>query len=349
MMDIAPLFPRAEILDLRLDFTLSTGYGRKLLETYLEKRDLDMREEIETLLKTPSLRRVVPSAIEIELTNRCLLKCFFCPHVLETGEIDADPAMVNKTLEEFHSIAENGLIIFSGYGEPFLWKPFLETLKSAAARYSDMDFLVETNGFELGEGLGRDLTDRGINNIVFMISLDSENRRIYEEWKSEDFYNDVVENVRSFAGVYKPVLSLATRRRLGLSHGVIVDFVKSEETYPHLAAFYEQWKDAGVDVNVTKFRKYDGQVKGRLLAETGPLKRFPCYHLERDIFIRADGTAPLCSMDRGGSNILGNISTSSLAEIWEAGRRKYDKHIQDPQSISICAQCDEWHVPTTRV
>ena len=50
------------------------------------------------------------------------------------------------------------------------------------------------------------------------------------------------------------------------------------------------------------------------------MKRFPCWHLKRDMAILIDGTVPLCREDVRAEHPQGNALTEDLAAIWERRR-----------------------------
>ena len=78
------------------------------------------------------------------------------------------------------------------------------------------------------------------------------------------------------------------------------------------------------------------------LISSGPLKRFPCWHLKRDMAILLDGTVPLCKEDLGLSVRLGNALEDDLATVWESARGMYRSHLAASYP-GICAACDEYY------
>jgi len=354
MMNIAPLFPDPAILEMRLNFSLHDPYGKILtsalskLDSCSDSRSPGIEELIRTIVAAPELKRGAPRVLEIELTNRCLLKCFFCPHTQETTEHDMKPELLDRILNEFGAISPEGMVIFSGYGEPFLWNDFESMVLKRAAEHPNQLFLIETNGIELGAEFGAALTGAGIRNVFVMVSLDAADENKYEQWKGEDFYEDIKENILSFAEAYQIPIPRLAKRSLGDIKRVTVNFVKSEKTYPELAAFFDLWKnEKNIAVNITKFRNYGGGLGDKTLADTAPSVRFPCFHLERELFVRADGRVPLCSQDSNTTKLLGNAEKENLSIIWDRSHSNFTEHAKEPSCYEICSGCDEWHVPTT--
>jgi radical SAM protein with 4Fe4S-binding SPASM domain len=64
--------------------------------------------------------------------------------------------------------------------------------------------------------------------------------------------------------------------------------------------------------------------------------------------ILADGRVVLCDQDCAGSVELGNLSATSLGEIW-LGEKMSSIRAQHQSGrfevTTLCAACDEWHRP----
>ena len=73
-----------------------------------------------------------------------------------------------------------------------------------------------------------------------------------------------------------------------------------------------------------------------------PLKRFPCWHLKRDLAVLLDGRVPMCREDVGLRHPLGNLFEEDLATVWERGREPYLGHLRQ-EYPPLCAGCDEYY------
>ena len=74
-----------------------------------------------------------------------------------------------------------------------------------------------------------------------------------------------------------------------------------------------------------------------------PLERSPCWHLRRDMFIRADGAVSLCKQDIENNVILGNISKESVLEIRKKASSYWEKNfVGGFEEIPDCNKCDEY-------
>jgi spiro-SPASM protein len=98
----------------------------------------------------------------------------------------------------------------------------------------------------------------------------------------------------------------------------------------------------GGKVIVQKYDPFCGFLPDRRVTDLSPLKRFPCWHLKRDVAVLMDGSVCLCREDLKGEHVLGNIAKQSLEEIWAAGDRFYRDHLQE-RYPELCKKCDEYY------
>ena len=83
-------------------------------------------------------------------------------------------------------------------------------------------------------------------------------------------------------------------------------------------------------------------------SDLSPVKRRPCWHLQRDMNILLDGTIPCCREDlaalkgKGSKASPGNALTEDLSLVWERGMDLYLEHSKLAYN-GICAGCDEFY------
>ncbi|HET6451800.1 MAG TPA: SPASM domain-containing protein, partial [Spirochaetia bacterium] len=106
--------------------------------------------------------------------------------------------------------------------------------------------------------------------------------------------------------------------------------------------FYRQWKTRTENVIIQKYDSFHGTLPDRTVADLSPLKRFPCWHLKRDMAILLDGSVPLCREDVHTSVRLGNAFHDELAVIWDSAREIHRSHLSGTYP-GICAACDEYY------
>jgi spiro-SPASM protein len=80
----------------------------------------------------------------------------------------------------------------------------------------------------------------------------------------------------------------------------------------------------------------------RKVADLSPVRRFPCWHLKRDMAVLLDGTVPLCREDVRVESPLGNALSEDLATVWERAQHIYTAHVGGAYP-GLCAGCDEYY------
>ena len=125
--------------------------------------------------------------------------------------------------------------------------------------------------------------------------------------------------------------------------------------------FYRFWKGEGLPVEVSQagrkdgshiiIQKYDdfcGALSKLQASDLSPIKRMPCWHIQRDMNILVDGRVPCCREDLGAlfgegkKPLWGNAFESDLKSIWEKGAHLYAEHCAGNYS-DICSDCDEYY------
>jgi spiro-SPASM protein len=121
-----------------------------------------------------------------------------------------------------------------------------------------------------------------------------------------------------------------------------VQAVRMKENEERLEDFYRAWKARLGQVIIQKYDPFGGLLPDRRVADLSPLKRFPCWHLKRDLAVLLDGRVPLCREDVGVSHPLGNLFEEDLAAVWARGEPRYRDHLRGDY-LPPCAGCDEYY------
>jgi len=170
-----------------------------------------------------------PTFIVFSPTQRCNLNCIGCyagsnSHTAATLPFD----YVDRIVGETHDIFGSRFMTISG-GEPFMYKSDGKTLLDIFEKYSDMFFLVYTNGTLINDEIVERLSEAA--NVTPAISV--------EGFEAET-------DARRGEGVYKRILNTFSRlRSAGVPFGVSVtatsannDVLLSDEFYDYY--FLEQ-------------------------------------------------------------------------------------------------------------
>ena len=162
--------------------------------TLMEKPALDPRRYHETAAATRAAHTERPPVcLYLEVTNRCNLLCTTCPRTYVELEPPAD-----MSWELFTRIVDQSpdakRAVLHGVGEPMLVKNLPQMVRYLKDR--GVYVLFNTNGTLLNRKNGRALIDSGLDEL--RVSLDASNRESYLAIRGKNYFDRILQNVRSF-------------------------------------------------------------------------------------------------------------------------------------------------------
>jgi radical SAM protein with 4Fe4S-binding SPASM domain len=265
----------------------------------------------------------LPDIVQIESTNLCNAKCVFCPRDemhRRQGVMDFD--LFRKVVDE---CAELGIthVRVHNYGEPFLDKALVEKVRYAKSR-GIAEVGMISNGSLITEELARGMVDAGLDAIN--ISVDAAGKEVFERTRINLDYDTVIANVRTLARLR----DLNPRRRPKL----ILSFVRQDDSADE-QAFINEWSQIADKIHITDLHNWAGTLHGRSDV------RYPCYRMWLTFTVLWDGRVSLCCADYDGRNVLGDLRTSTIAEVWnnQAYRAVRRQHLESG-GPEICRSCD---------
>jgi radical SAM protein with 4Fe4S-binding SPASM domain len=117
----------------------------------------------------------LPSIIELSLIDSCNRTCENCPRsntlVAPNNNVWMDIALIRRLRTDLKTIGFNGIVVFSGFGEPLLY-PFLMEAIETLSEVAKVD--VVTNADYLNKVKMQEMIDLGMNKML--ISLYNKNR-----------------------------------------------------------------------------------------------------------------------------------------------------------------------------
>ncbi len=275
--------------------------------------------------KKPRFKRVY-----VEITNRCNLRCTFCPGTRRRPE--------TMTPEAFARIAQS-LAGYTSYlylhvmGEPLL-HPRLEELMDTAHGLG-FRLCLTTNGMLLGERGEVLAVHPGLHRVS--ISLHS------AEGSGMERLEGYLEGVWDFArraSAAGAVCSLRLWNEGGAQarDGEILSFLEGKLGVPlsSLPRPREGSRRLGERLYLERARKFDWP---DLTAPERPT-RF-CLGLREQLGVLSDGTVVPCCLDHEGDIPLGNLLRESLEEILASPRagRIYDGFSRGEPEEALCCRC----------
>ena len=286
---------------------------------------LDQRRESLAAL----LPLAFPISLNIESTNLCNLKCFFCPREESSkgiGSMEFD--LFRKIIDECAEYGPLKLINLHKDGEPLAHPRIFDMVRYIADKGAAEDFGFTSNGILFDETREAKLLDAGLNKIGFSIDATSEDS--YERAKGRRKYGVVVKNVRRFLE-HKP------------AHvNVAVKFISMKENRGEEDEFIAMWQDSGAELIINEYHDWSGSVRDSSLHGIQPLSENACENPFYSLSVNWDGTVSICCVDWDSQSVVGDTHEQSLAEIWSGERLRLirEMHLQGRAcEVGACNGC----------
>ncbi len=264
-----------------------------------------------------------PEIVQIESTNLCNAKCVFCPRdEMQRRQGIMDMALFQKVADECAALGI-GHIRMHNYGEAFMDRQLVEKVRYAK-RLGIPEVGLISNGPLIPDAAARGMVEAGLDAIN--ISVDAAGKDIFERTRLGLNYDKVIANIerlirtRDEAGKRRPKL--------------ILSFVRQDNSNEE-HAFIEHWRARADKIHITDLHNWAGTLNHESDIN------FPCYRPWLTFTVLWDGRVSLCCADFDGREILGDLRTASIREIWNAEpyRRARRAHL-DHGGPSVCQSCD---------
>lgn len=264
-------------------------------------------------------RSFAVTSLQLEVTNRCNMKCPMCPVNREMkrkrGDMDFDK--FRKLVDENPEIE---YYLLMNWGEPLLHPRFFDMVRYVRLRGGRP--LFTTNGALLTDKTMREMIGSGVDRVT--ISMDG--------------IGDTYEHIRGrpYAEIEEKINRLIEMRdELKSPMAVDLNLVVFDETENDVAGFMDQWKGKADRVQIQPRISFSGKRKTR------------CKEPWRgNVIVLWDGTVVPCCVDYDGAMPLGNAFEKPLREIMNGGpaRRLRSLHNRG-LFIGPCETCSEYETP----
>lgn len=289
-----------------------------------------------------------PAWLEVELTNSCSLSCNFCPRQFTEnnyGHMSVDN--FNHLLDQVTALPGRKSLCLGGLGEPLehpQWSQCLEALGARAGEAGIDRVFLETNGRHLSVETARELYEKLGSRLSVIVNISSNEPATYEK-----LYGVPAENlVARLEELVNTVNKWRDSGEIPLGESpLVLQILRLKELEQNIPPFFEFWEKRGATVLLQKYNRYIDLMPERRLSDLTPLDRGFCWHLARDLFIRADGSLSFCKQDVGpqpvsSDNIFQN--GNNLAALWEERARHFEADFRGERATHpACAACDEWY------
>jgi MoaA/NifB/PqqE/SkfB family radical SAM enzyme len=329
------------------------------------KRGLIQRFEKYLARNAPGLllELFAPSAVIIEPTNICNLRCALCPTSQSKRKKGRMPLeALRKIAAELPSSIQTCHLYLSG--EPLLHDDCFAMV--ADLFRVGLKTSLSTNGTRLGRCLD-EVMDSPPDELI--IALDGAKRETYERYRIGGDFDSVVDNIRR--------LVVAKRARNLNRPRIVLQCLVTRDTEAELGTVQELARDLGVDAlsfisislgthhtdaatrrqlaerflpQDTSFCRYDRSLKGDYVLKWKrpycPLWRLPV--------ILWNGDLTACCFDHDGLEVYGNILERSFSDVWRGANHVSVVQRMLPRKMAICKTCgitsgdENRHIPLSQ-
>jgi radical SAM protein with 4Fe4S-binding SPASM domain len=278
----------------------------------------------------PVVGDAMPLIANLELTNRCNLRCLYCANRrMKRARDDMSVDMLDLVMRR---IDEAGIrqVIFNTIGETLVAPHLREALARAKAR--GLHMLVSTNG----QGLIPDMVELLLTGgcDIVRLSVNATDAAAYRRLHRGGSFDTFVANITHLR---------AERDRLGMPCEIRVRSVLPRD--PELrgdlrARLQAVWGGLADEVEFVTFGNMGGRNGSAPLADD---RRTRCATMWRGFNVMLDGRIAYCPCDFDGETGIGSIVDHSFREVWgsdafAAIRRAHTDH--DFSQLPRCADCD---------
>ena len=255
-------------------------------------------------------------AVNFELTNRCNLRCTFCPTgngTLRRARGFMSAPVFGRALQAARPLE---FVLLFQWGEPLLHPSFARF--AAEARRAGARTFLTTNGTLLDDGRVKGLLDAGVDRVTVSVDGDAQT---HERVRG-------IPLARTEAGLDRLLHARdASRARTAID----VSMVVAPETEEAAARFEA---------------RYRGRVDRvqRIPLLTHGQRRTRCREPWRGgLVVLQDGRVTACCVDHDGELEVGDVRRESLRAIWNGERmqRLRRAHVEGDLP-AVCARCTEY-------
>ncbi len=343
--DVELFYKEPDIRSKRISFRLNNIRERRIMENlFALKNSIPAYAGVKELIESnPAALFTGPSYVELELTGKCSLDCLFCYRKsLTSGE---HGHMKSETLhaifEGMRNIALPYTLCFTGSGEPMEHPEFYFLMEAAVKENLVEQLIIETNGIQADANFKSFISKPENSKVKVIVNNNGLDKASYQRFHNADAFDTVLKNIKSLAelnaGVERIYIQIMKINETD-------EFSKENDIKSYLDKYYDFWEGLKVPIILQKQNVYFGRIPDRRYSDLSPVKRTPCWHLQRDIYILSDGTVSFCKQDIDGENSCGNVKAVPLNELWDSQKKYFmEDYCGRFPSKPDCKNCDEWY------
>jgi MoaA/NifB/PqqE/SkfB family radical SAM enzyme len=303
----------------------------------------------------PRRRRIMlpgPFSVQIQTVDRCNASCRMCPYSLVERPgppIRMKDELFEKILTELRATRVVRLFALMLQNEPMVDRKLAPRVRRAREVLGERCHLaIVTNGSMLARKRLEELLEAGIDSVE--VSIDAHRRETFEAIRPGISFDRVVEN---------------TERLLEYDRAlrIVVRFLVQQENQGEASDFRRHWTSRGAFVRFLPIVNRAGSLDEYEVLRSAPglLRRWkgsawrpflrcatrgekptPCTLPFTWLNVLCDGRVILCCNDWGAADTVGDLSSESLANVWNSERMNHHRHLLWSGRFSesgVCRDC----------
>jgi len=330
--DVELYYKAPDLRDKRISFRSKNKRDKEIMEKMISNEKIPAYSEIkERIENNPEILYIAPSYYEIELTGKRNFSGITSVFpALKEKRDNMQLPLLEKIISSADDFSHEYAVSFAGSGDPLNHSGFFKACDIVLKSPFLSMLIIETDAVFSDEAFFDYLSSKNDKRIKIIAEINGFDAETYER----------IHSSSNFDLAHKNILRL--KEILG-KESVYVQIQKINETETFLDKYYDFWEKEDFQIILMKQNTYLGLLENRKYYDLSPIERTPCWHLQRDLFILADGRVPFCRQEID-PKLADSVSENSLREIWNK-RKKYfiDNYNKNYPSSPNCSICDEWY------
>lgn len=300
------------------------------------------KASLEEFRNKASLPGLLPERVTLELSYACNLSCPSCPrhHVtVPPKRLKMDAGLAKRLLDEASEWGVKALVPFFR-GESVL-HPNLDDIIAHAKKRGVESVQLASNATLMKPDIAEKVLGAGLDFISF--SVDTIDPSEYAQKRRNGDLGNTLDNIEKFLALRETVNPATTVQISSVDSGSRDGKAESLKR-----AFIDYWHERSCDVRFYPRHSEDGNFGSLAPQYVAPYEvRLPCLKLVTDVVILADGEVAICNhdWDRMAHGSLGNVTRSSIAEVYGSQpykeiRERHDRGELD--GMLPCERCHHW-------
>lgn len=277
----------------------------------------------------------LPTVLMIENTNHCNAECVMCPRdTLSRKRGFMDFGLFEKIIKEVSGMVRKPITHLHGFGEPLLDRMLAEKIRLAKTCRIKRTYIV-TNASLLFPETSRKIIGAGLDKMK--ISFYGTDEVSYNNTMKRLNFKATFQNIKEFMRIRKEMKRENPR--------LIIQYLPHETKDGKTAEFRSLWiplidPSVGDSLNISSVHNYGG---GMVYNSLGKEIVSVCYFPWTSMSVLWDGRVVTCCMDSNGVQVLGDLNSQSVQEVWNGPvlsevRNNFRK--LDYSKYPVCLSCD---------